>query len=187
MVIPNYWNGCSSGCYPAYGPNAITTPPEYDESASIVQQIAYLLGLMESMKKDVDFIKANAITMPVLENAINALEVKMTELSNANLQLAKDYADAQDEKMKGYLLNIIAELENGTLIWDVTQGRASESKHAMRALFDWVTVHAMDVSTLGTWETVADLANCGLNVRGVAVYSLTELMPDSKPVSIYIS
>lgn len=97
MPIPNYWNGCSAGCYPAYGPNAITTPPEYDESASIVQQIAFLFGIIEEVKETEKWIKDNAVTMPQLNTQLEALEKRATyALDNAVTLLEKQISDAEN-------------------------------------------------------------------------------------------
>lgn len=66
----------------------------------------------------------------------------------------------------------IYELSVGTMAWNVQHGRFTSSTQAQRDMFNDLTVHAITINKLNSLEmTVSDLANCGLNVRGLAVMS----------------
>lgn len=66
----------------------------------------------------------------------------------------------------------IYELSVGTMAWNVQHGRFTPSIQAQRDMFNDLTVHAITVKTLNSLDmTVKDLADCGLNVRGLAVMS----------------
>lgn len=78
-----------------------------------------------------------------------------------------------------YMRNVIADLRKeiyelsvGTMAWNVQHGRFTPSIQAQRDMFNDLTVHAITVKELnGLDMTVDSLANCGLNVRGLAVMS----------------
>lgn len=66
----------------------------------------------------------------------------------------------------------IYELSVGTMAWNVQHGRFTPSIQAQRDMFNDLTVHAITVKELNELDmTVESLANCGLNVRGLAVMS----------------
>lgn len=66
----------------------------------------------------------------------------------------------------------IYELSIGTMAWNVQHGRFTPSVQAQRDMFNDLTVHAITVKNLNELDmTVESLANCGLNVRGLAVMS----------------
>lgn len=66
----------------------------------------------------------------------------------------------------------IYELSVGTMAWNVQHGKFTSSTQAQRDMFNDLTVHAITVKTLNSLDmTVKDLADCGLNVRGLAVMS----------------
>ena len=66
----------------------------------------------------------------------------------------------------------IYELSVGTMAWNVQHGRFTPSIQAQRDMFNDLSVLAITVKTLNSLDmTVKDLANCGLNVRGLAVMS----------------
>ena len=66
----------------------------------------------------------------------------------------------------------IYELSIGTESWNVQHGKFTSSTEAQRDMFNDLTVHAITVKTLNSLDmTVKDLADCGLNVRGLAVMS----------------
>lgn len=78
-----------------------------------------------------------------------------------------------------YMRNVIADLRKeiyelsvGTMAWNVQHGRFTPSIQAQRDMFNDLSVHAITVGELNEQDmTVSDLANCGLNVRGLAVMS----------------
>lgn len=66
----------------------------------------------------------------------------------------------------------IYELSIGAESWNVQHGKLTSSTEAQRDMFNDLTVHAITVKTLNSLDmTVKDLADCGLNVRGLAVMS----------------
>ena len=66
----------------------------------------------------------------------------------------------------------IYELSIGTESWNVQHGKLTSTTQAQRDMFNDLTVHAITVKTLNSLDmTVKDLADCGLNVRGLAVMS----------------
>ena len=66
----------------------------------------------------------------------------------------------------------IYELSIGTESWNVQHGKLTSTTEAQRDMFNDLTVHAITVKTLNSLDmTVKDLADCGLNVRGLAVMS----------------
>lgn len=137
--------------------NQITTPLVYDESLSVEQQIACLFGKIGDIvsKAELDDFKRQ----------VHAEQVEQTSQLEA-------YTDAEIDKLGKTLLRLIDDLQVGVLAWNVTVGSSTESVSAMRDFFNDVTVHAITVDQLAQLDmTVDQLANCGLNVRGLAVYS----------------
>lgn len=153
-------------CYPflPYGftCNQITMPLVYDESLSIAQQIAAIMGRLSEM--DTTYLPLDQFQ--AFLNELNQEQQEQTE------QL-EDYTDTGLANLRKELVKLINQLQIGMLIWDVTQGEYAANVEAMRNLFNDVTVHAVTVDTLANIEglTVDGLANCGLNVRGLAVFS----------------
>lgn len=141
--------------------NQITTPLVYDESLSVEQQIACLFGKIAGF--DSDFV--TNVEFDDFKNQIHAEQVSQTE------QL-EGYTDSEIDKLDKNLRDLIAGLQVGMLIWNVTVGAYTDNVKAMRDLFNDVTVHAITVDTLANLDlTVDGLSECGLNVRGLAVFS----------------
>lgn len=141
--------------------NQITTPLVYDESLSVEQQIACLFGKIANI--DSDFV--TTVEFDDFKNQIHAEQVTQTE------QL-EEYTNSEIDKLDKNLRDLIASLQVGTLIWNVTVGTYTDNVKAMRDFFNDVTVHAITVDQLAQLDlTVDQLADCGLNVRGLAVYS----------------
>lgn len=141
--------------------NQITTPLVYDESLSVEQQIACLFGKIANI--DSGFVAT--VEFDDFKNQIHAEQVSQTE------QL-EGYTNSEIDKLDKNLRDLIASLQIGTLIWNVTVGAYTGNVKAMRNFFNDVTVHAITVDQLAQLDmTVDQLADCGLNVRGLAVYS----------------
>lgn len=165
----NGYFGGFSGVLPPYGPNQVSWPLVYDQSVSIVQQIAYLMGAVNTLHDEQD----NWATVDDLKRLLDHFNADQ-EAQTAALQA---YADGQDAKLYARMLKLIEEMEKSALVWDVTQGVFTDSVTAMRNLYTWVSVHAITVDELAASSvvpTVADLAGQTLNVRGLATWS-TEL------------
>lgn len=141
--------------------NQITTPLVYDESLSVEQQIACLYGKIAGI--DSDFV--TAVEFDDFKNQIHAEQVAQTE------QL-EGYTDSEIDKLNKNLRDLIAGLQVGMLVWNVTVGAYTDNVKAMRDFFNDATVHAITVNSLAQLDmTVDQLADCGLNVRGLAVFS----------------
>lgn len=141
--------------------NQITTPLVYDESLSVEQQIACLFGKIANI--DSDFV--TAVEFDDFKSQIHAEQVAQTE------QL-EGYTDSEIANLDKELRDLIAGLQVGMLIWNVTVGAYTGNVKAMRDFFNDVTVHAITVDALAQLDmTVDQLADCGLNVRGLAVFS----------------
>lgn len=141
--------------------NQITTPLVYDESLSVEQQIACLFGKIANI--DSNFV--TTVEFDDFKNQIHAEQVSQTE------QL-EGYTNSEIDKLDKNLRDLIASLQIGALIWNVTVGACTGNVKAMRDFFNDVTVHAITVDQLAQLDlTVDQLADCGLNVRGLAVYS----------------
>ena len=81
------------------------------------------------------------------------------------------YKDKLDSEIAA-LKTEIYELQVGSLSWNVQHGEYTSSKQSQRDMFNDLSVHAITVKTLNSLDmTVKDLADCGLNVRGLAVMS----------------
>ena len=138
--------------------NQITTPLVYDESLSVEQQIACLFGKIANI--DSDFV--TTVEFDDFKSQIHAEQVAQTE------QL-EGYTDSEIANLDKELRDLIAGSQVGLLIWNVTVGRYTGNVRAMRDFFNDVTVHAITVDTLAQLDlTVDQLAECGLNVRGLA-------------------
>lgn len=141
--------------------NQITTPLVYDESLSIAQQIACIMGRVNSI--DTDFVGVDQFKEFL--NQLNAEQAAQTsEL--------EQYTDTAVSNLDDKLMGIIAGIQVGMLIWNVTKGKYTDNVESMRDFFNDVTVHAITVDELANLELNVDqLADCGLNVRGLAVFS----------------
>ena len=154
--------------------NQITMPMVYDESLSIAQQIACIMGKVQQLETD-------EVTQEMLEQLVQWINQDQAEQTTE----LKQYSDNSDKALEARLIAFIQTLEKGMLTWDVTHGRYTSSVEAMRNLFNDVTLHAITVDTLNTLDlTVDGLADCGLNVRGLAVYSGWLLGEDFTPEDV---
>lgn len=141
--------------------NQITTPLVYDESLSVEQQIACLFGKLATI--DGDFV--STVVFDDFKSQLHAEQKAQTK------QL-EGYTDTEVAKLDKSLRDLIAELQVGLFVWNVTVGAYTDNVRAMRDFFNDVTVHAITVDQLARLDlTVDQLADCGLNVRGLAVYS----------------
>lgn len=145
-----------------YTCNQITNPLVYDESLSIAQQIAAIMGRLSSI--DSDYLHTDEF-----KAFVDQLNLELENL----LQEAKTYTDTETAALETKIINFISDLQIGMLIWDVTLGRYNRNVDAMRDTFNDVTVHAITVQELSELPdiTVDSLTDCGLNVRGLAVFS----------------
>lgn len=99
------------------------------------------------------------------------------ELKEIRKEIAKNEASFKKE-----VLRLIADLETGTLQWDVQRGEYASTIEAQRDMFNDVTIHSYNNEQLEQIfsdlnMTVDDLANCGLNVKGYALMNHVLLKP----------
>ena len=116
-------------------------------------------------------IKAICLELDKLGNYSDYLAKKINDISYITQD---DLTTLQDslEREIGDLRNLIKSLNMTTLVWDVQHGYVTSSTNAMRDMFNDITVHAITIEKLNTLDmTVKDLADCGLNVRGLSVMS----------------
>lgn len=89
--------------------------------------------------------------------------------------ITPDEFKAYQQEVRDTVANLrkeIYELSIGTESWNVQHGKLTSTTEAQRDMFNDLTVHAITVKTLNSLDmTVKDLADCGLNVRGLAVMS----------------
>ena len=103
------------------------------------------------------------------------LEELGTDTENALAAMRAELAQKQDE-LRAEMLALIKALEVGQLQWDVQLGTYTDTVEAQRDMFNDVTIHSYNLEQLDRIFnarnfTVDDLANCGLNVKGYAVYN----------------
>lgn len=152
-----------------------TMPLVFDESLSIMQQVAFILGQIKE-------IKASGATRADLQALVDAINDDQDQ-QTSNIE---SYVDSEIDALTLKLDDQLHDLGVAEIAWDVTQGKVVSSKEAMRNLFNDVTLHSLTVDGLAaTNQTVDTLAECGLNVRGVAVYS-GALAPEMIPEGVYV-
>lgn len=156
-------------CFPTFGcttlPNCqLITPLVYDESLSYEQQIASLMGQMKKLAANMEQYVPNS----VFQDFVSFMEKDQNEQTKE----LEQYTDERLIALKTYLITLIDQIAMSMEIWDVTVGRFNVNIEAMRDLFNDITVQALTVDSLAECEyTVDELAEYGLNVRGLAVYS----------------
>ena len=146
-------------------------PAVYDDSLSYYELLA---KLQCSLQKLTEYFNMLADYQDVQDDALRDTRQELI-----------DYTDAQIAELK----QLIDILESSSLDWDVQHGYYIDSQDAMRDMFNDVTVHAITVGELNELDmTVDSLAECGLNVRGLAVMSYWlksafPLLPEYQPPS----
>ena len=129
-------------------------PAFYYDVYSSEQRIKAICLEIDKLQEYADYLSGKISDLNV---------VSPDELSEATQKLEDEIAELKSE---------IANLAIGVLQWDVQQGDYRSSSEAQRDMFNDLAVHAITVSTLNSLDmTVKDLADCGLNVRGLAVMS----------------
>lgn len=145
------------GCYDYFGtPFQKTVPLVYDESVSMAQQVAAIMGKLCELSQ-------NEVTTRDLAELWDRFVADQTRQDG----VLKGYTDAEVADLWAYL----EEIADGWLIWDETKGGYSPNRDAIRHLFNDVTIHACTVEELAGWGDCEQLADSGLTVYGLAVYS----------------
>lgn len=162
------YTGAYGTVYPIYGPNAITWPLVYDESVSITQQIAYIMGALNEENNRFGLY----LTLPAFREFLDRLDEEQSAQDTALMA----YANQKDAMLRAALEKQIENIVAGQLIWNPTKGKMTDSVASTRDMFRWLAVHALTCDQLSASCTVQELAEQSLNVRGVATWS-AELMP----------
>ena len=106
-----------------------------------------------------------------LANYANYLADTIKKIDAVSPDEFDKYKDKLDSEIAA-LKTEIYDLQVGVLSWNVQHGEYTTSKQSQRDMFNDITVHAITVKKLNSLDmTVKDLADCGLNVRGLAVMS----------------
>ena len=144
--------------YPAFTVSPPSVPALYWDVYSQEQRIKKICEMLHKSEMYMDYI---AKTMNEYAADLNS------ELAEELEKLHDDFDNLREE-----LILLVKELGAGVLTWDVQQGRYTSSVEAMRDMFNDVTVHALTIEELNELDmTVEELANSGLNTRGLAVMS----------------
>ena len=129
------------------------------------------------------------------------IQCKLEEVIAFANQLA-EYQDVQDQALRdavdglkalfddklnravSELTELIEALEGSSLDWDVQHGKYTDTVHAMRDMFNDVTLHSYNNEQLEEIfddlnMTVDGLADCGLNVKGYALFNHHILRPNT--------
>lgn len=139
------------GSYTAYTP---ALPQFYWDVYSAEQRVKHICYEIDKLANYANY----------LADTIN----KIDAVSPDEFARYKDKLDSEIAALK----TEIYELQVGSLSWNVQHGDYTSSKQSQRDMFNDLTVHAITVKTLNSLDmTVKDLADCGLNVRGLAVMS----------------
>lgn len=116
-------------------------------------------------------IKSICLEIDKLVHYSNYLASELNKAEYVTPDDLQELSDTIDARLAD-LESEIKALVGTTLVWDVQHGNLQPSTTAMRDMFNDVTVHAITVEQLSELDvTVESLANCGLNVRGLAVMS----------------
>jgi len=154
--------------------NQITTPLVYDESLSVAQQIACIMGRIKEI--DTSFVSTSQFA-----DFLEWLK-KDQDAQTADM---REYTDAEVKDAVNALLKLIEETQKGMMLWNVVLGKFYSNTDTMRDVFNDLTVHAIDVDTLAELDMdVAQLSECGLNVRGLAVFSGYLLGEKFRPLGV---
>lgn len=107
--------------------------------------------------------------MDYVAGEVNEYSVKI------GLEVSIELEEAHKElvALREELIELILQTGEGSLDWNVQKGLYDSSINAMRDMFNDVTVHSITIGELNAMNslTVKDLADSGLNVKGLAVMS----------------
>lgn len=151
-------------CHGLYSVDNYITPLVYDESVSYEQQLASLMHSIKELATN----QSNYLLVSKFQEFLSNLEKDENE-QNAAL---KDYVQAQVERLKKDIQKEEKINSQGYKIYSVQHGDYVQNKESMRELFNDITIHSLTVEELAECgKTVDEVANSGLNVRGIAVMS----------------
>ena len=146
--------------YAAFTKNTPAIPEFYWDVYSAEQRIKNICCELHKLKSYAEY----------LSGIIDGIEENVDkELESATSEIRQEMKDLHDE-----VLRLIGELEEGMAQWDVQIGKYQASPEAQRDMFNDVTVHSYNLQQFDAVIdekniTVDSLANCGLNVKGLAL------------------
>ena len=146
--------------YAGYTQFTPALPEFYWDVYSSEQRIKEMCCEIQKMRKYVEYL---ASYVDEMEDEVN--DKIVDALNSVNLAIAQLYDK---------VIQMIRELQLGFLQWDVQHGNYQTTVDAQRDMFNDVTVHSYNLEQL---EAVFDelnmdvdgLAECGLNVKGLAL------------------
>lgn len=147
-------------------------PASFDDSLSYYEVVCKLT----------DKVNEIIATYDDLQEQIDALDSRIADNDTDISKLFTLVSDL-DDKVETYnskvlaliaeIFSILDKIGDNQLQWDCQVGLYKDTMQAQRDMFNDVTVHGITCDDLvDNVNTVDDLANCGLNVRGVAVMGL---------------
>lgn len=147
-------------------------PASFDDSLSYYEVIC---KLTDKINEVIDFTDSVQAQIDALNGRLDGVD---SDIGNIRENIAA--LDSKVEKYHEELLSLINELyillnylAKGQQQWDCQFGIYTDTMRAQRDMFNDVTVHGITCDDLvETVDTVDALAECGLNVRGLAVMGL---------------
>ena len=132
-------------------------PKLYWDVKSQEQRIKMLCCEIDKLIKYSDYVAST------VNDELTGVDDKLNEAIKELTKIVED----EIEELKSW----VKQLEFGHLDWDVQIGEYTNTVDTQRDMFNDVTVHGIRTKDLGELDlTVAELANSGLSVRGLAVY-----------------
>ena len=150
-----------------------TIPFSLDTASLSALEILNKLTL--AVNSIVSDFQSNAEEIQKLWDKTEQIDSEIADI-NANItnmkgDIAEKYAHVLT--LINELRTLIEQIKASELQWDVTTGVYEATMHAQRNMFNDVTVHGITCDDLVEAVASVDaLADCGLNVRGVAVMGL---------------
>lgn len=134
-------------------------------------------AICENLEKQVQY-------MDTLAQGLNELHDEYEVIYPYIDQLFASFSANFNETFKAFkaeVEDLIAEIQASGEVWDVTQGKMTSSKNAMRNLARFLTPDAYNISQFAeTYPTmtVAELSESGLSTQGWAVTNTYVMTPD---------
>lgn len=141
----------------------------YAEWTSVIPSLYWnVYSAEQRMKALCEFQSKSDQYMDYVAETVNKYSRELDEDVAREIQkLETELANMWDE-----LVKLLMETGEGSLDWDVQKGKYLPSVEAMRDMFNDVTVHSLTIEELDALDIdVSELAESGLNVRGLAVMS----------------
>lgn len=147
-------------------------PAVFDDSLSYYEVLCRLTDKVNEIISTYDDLQAQ----------IDSLDSRIKD-NDADIAKLFGLVSDLDDKVESYNSNVLSliteifsildKIGDSQLQWDCQLGVYKDTMQAQRDMFNDVTVHGITCDDMtANVDTVDGLANCGLNVRGVAVMGL---------------